>query len=122
MLEILGLVSLYRLAGVVVAGPIVGTAVVLAARPVRPAPEAALPGTLTPEKIAIGALVAAVALVFGTWILGMWRAYLTGIYSPDSVWYHMPFAARWVQDHATTGIPYTDVDWIDAFYPAGTEI
>jgi Dolichyl-phosphate-mannose-protein mannosyltransferase len=129
LLELLGAVSLYRLSAAAIAAPALGVAAVLVARRAPRKAWVEPPGGRPPAgddarlaRIATWALALGVGVVFGTWLLDVVRAYISGIFSPDSVWYHMPFAARWVQDHATTGVPYMDVDFLDAFYPGGSEV
>ena len=41
---------------------------------------------------------------------------------PDTLWYHMPFAARFAHDGWTTHLQYTQSEPITTFHPAGAEL
>jgi hypothetical protein len=40
----------------------------------------------------------------------------------DTLWYHMPFAARFAQTGSVTAIPFTQADPYVAYYPANSEL
>jgi hypothetical protein len=40
----------------------------------------------------------------------------------DTLWYHMPFAARFAQTGSVTGIQFTQADPFTAYYPANSEL
>ena len=45
-----------------------------------------------------------------------------GMSSPDTIWYHMPFAARFVQDGSITRLHFVDFGTDIAFYPQNGEL
>ena len=40
----------------------------------------------------------------------------------DTIWYHLPVAARFVQTGRVSGIQYLDQDPVTAFFPAGSSL
>jgi hypothetical protein len=72
-------------------------------------------------------LVTAVALAGTSVVAAVWFgwtifAYRHGMETVDTVWYHMPFAARFVQLHNIRHLQYFDPGAITAFYPANSEL
>ena len=49
-------------------------------------------------------------------------AYHHGMLNTDTLWYHMPFAARFVQDHSITALHYVDAQAVTVFFPASSEL
>jgi hypothetical protein len=123
LLEALGAVGLFRLAAVAIAAPALGAALIFWARRAVPAAGGAarlrVPAL---ERPAVLLALAAAALVAGSWTIAAVRGYDAGPFGLDSAWYHMPFAARFVQSGSTLGIPFTDVEYLAAYYPAGGEL
>ena len=68
------------------------------------------------------AALAAVAVVVAEWSTKTVAAYHHGIGSTDSLWYHMPFAARFVQDGSITALHYVDSEPVTVFFPASSEL
>ena len=58
----------------------------------------------------------------GEWCTKTVAAYHHGILSTDSLWYHMPFAARFVQDGSITSLHYVDSEPVTVFFPASSEL
>src|SRR5581483_8092371 len=52
----------------------------------------------------VAAAVAAIAVVAVQWVSHTAYAFGRGMTHPDTLWYHQPFAATFVQQHAFTGI------------------
>lgn len=78
-------------------------------------------GPVEPRWSAVAAGFA-VALTVGGWIVrtvGVQRGKVPGI---DTIWYHLPLAARFVQTGHFGSIHYLDLDPATAFYPANNEI
>ena len=124
--EILGSLDLYRVAPVVIALALVGVAAIWTARrPPSMSSEEPVP-LPTPEERTepragkIAALIV-VSVVLAEWSTQTVSAYHHGMLSTDTLWYHMPFAARFVQDHSVTAIHYFD-SGVTAFYPASSEL
>jgi hypothetical protein len=125
--EILGTVRLYRLAPVVIALAATGLTVIWAARrfPVDRPEAVKSPSPLAPSPAPRAAnlvALAAVSAVVAEWSTETVSAYHHGMLSPDTLWYHMPFAARFVQDGSITALHYVDSQPLTAFYPASSEL
>ncbi len=79
------------------------------------------PPTVPAWTLAVAAIVAAVAI--GEWSIPSQLDLGRGIFSGDSTWYHIPFAARFAQSHSTWNLLFTDplalATW---FYPASSEL
>ena len=132
--EILGSLHLYRIAPMVIALIAVGVIGIVTARraaPVSsPVDDAAFldSSTVPYPKESRGtsarnfAALAAVAVVVAEWSTKTVAAYHHGIGSTDSLWYHMPFAARFVQDGSITALHYVDSEPVTVFFPASSEL
>jgi len=66
--------------------------------------------------------VAATALVVADWTAPTVSAFHRGITTVDSLWYHLPFAARWVQTGAIGPMHYIDTTSNTEFFPASGSI
>jgi hypothetical protein len=60
----------------------------------------------------------AVAVLAADWGARVAVALRGGMESVDTVWYHLPQAARFVQDASVTGIHFFDSEPLTAYYPA----
>jgi hypothetical protein len=128
--ELLGAVHLYRVGFVVGFLGAIGVAAIwavkrsprndalveTAAKPVGPAPQKAAP------RLANVAALISVAVVVGEWMTKTVAAYHHGILSTDSLWYHLPFAARFVQEGSITPLHYVDSEAVTVFFPASSEL
>ncbi len=125
--EILGSVDLYRVAPVVIALAVFGLAAIWTARrsswgrSEEPAP-LETPEERPESRVANVAALLAVSVVIAEWSTQTVSAYHHGMLSTDTLWYHMPFAARFVQDHSITAIHYVDSQAVTAFFPASSEL
>jgi hypothetical protein len=127
--ELLGAVHLYRVGPVVGLLAAIGIAAIWAAK--RSSREFALAETMvdaepaaqksSPRLANIAALIS-VAVVVGEWSTKTVAAYHHGILSTDSLWYHMPFAARFVQEGSITPLHYVDSEPVTVFFPASSEL
>jgi hypothetical protein len=96
-----------------------------AATPARPAPAATAVGTS--EAGPHRRLVTALAILAGSVAAASWLgwtiyAYRDGMATIDTLWYHLPFAARFVQLHNIRHLQYFDDGAITVFYPANSEL
>ena len=125
--EILGSVYLYSVAPVVIALAAVGFAAIWAAkrstwgRSEEPAPLADT-ARQTESRMANAAALVAVSVVVAEWSTQTVAAYHHGMLNTDSLWYHMPFAARFVQDHSITALHYVDAQAVTVFFPSSSEL
>ena len=123
ILEALGAVGLFRL------GPIVAACVAAAvglhawhARTAGRPAGAARPPPPRPSPPFVAVALLAGALVVAEWAVPTLAAYDIGIRSLDSLWYHLPWAASFAQTGRVTGLHFTDVEYLTAFYPATAEL
>ena len=119
-LEIVGFLGLYHPGWVLVGGVAAGLGVAYFA---RPAGEGI--GPASPE---VNAWLLAIATVAATAVAAHW-AFPTqagmdhGMYLPNSTWHNMPFAARFVQDHAVGDLLFTEPLKLSVwFYPQNSEL
>ena len=66
--------------------------------------------------------VLAVALVAADWATRTIDAYHHGMTTPDTLWYHLPQAARFVQDGSIIPLHFFDLGLVTAFYPTNSEL
>ena len=62
------------------------------------------------------------AAVAAPWLGWTAFAYRHGMETIDTLWYHMPFTARFVQSGSILGLHYVDANAIIPFYPANSEL
>jgi hypothetical protein len=82
------------------------------------------PSTGSRYQNAWGTAVAAVtaAVVFAQWGAHVAQSYGRGMFDGDTLWYHAPFAARFVQSGWVTRLHYSNGDALTTFFPANTEL
>jgi hypothetical protein len=120
-LELAGIAGALDRVGVVVACLAIGAvAWLLAPRLAQtslatPRPPAS---TRTGGAVALGAASIAAAAWLG-WVVSSYRA---GMESVDTLWYHLPFAARFVQTGSILHLHYVDRDPVTVFYPSNSEL
>src|SRR5262249_39064714 len=120
ILELVGVVGLYRPGWVLLATLAVGIGLGFALRPpgqglAPPAP----PGR--PLYIAIG--VGGAFLVAAHWAMPTQTGLDIGMYLPNTTWQNAPFAARFVQDHQVGALHFTEVLNLTVwFYPQNSEL
>jgi hypothetical protein len=66
--------------------------------------------------------IVAVSLLAADWATRTVDALHHGMTTVDTLWYHMPFAARFVQQGNIWPIHYVDADSVTAFFPASSEL
>lgn len=118
VLEVLGAAGAFRL------GPITGlcAAAGLAGAAGMPARDPSRSAGF-PRRRA-GLLIAALigGAVTAEWATATLQSYDVGIRTFDSLWYHLPWAASFAQTGQITGLRFTDVEYLTAFYPATAEM
>src|SRR5207244_5151691 len=121
--ELLGAVGAFRRGILAATCAALGVgAVVLARRlPARPAEPAAAEASSSGPWAQAAAMLA-VALVLFEWGSHSVEVLGRGMADPDTLWYHMPFAARFAQSGWTTALQYTQSEPITTFHPAGVEL
>jgi hypothetical protein len=125
--ELLGLFSLNRPAALIpllvimaglscISGGITPSQTVTAPDSERPT-RSGFPRDLTLLSAAIG-----LAVVVAQWCLVTADSLGAGMSSFDTLWYHMPFAARFAQSNSVTSVHFTQADPFVAYYPANSEL
>jgi len=133
--ELLGAVGLFRLIPMTVGFAAVGMTGLLSVRRWKgqgghaglPTGECGQSSAIMerPTQYPVGALLAAltaVSVVVADWGARTVDALHHGMSSPDTIWYHMPFAARFVQDGSITALHFVDFHSDIAFYPENGEL
>ncbi len=123
-LELTGIVGAFTRVGVVAGSVVVAAAVWLGAGKVvldvrvRPEPDHPPRSSVAAPALA----VVSVAVVGAAW--SGWTIYFLGhgVGRVDSLWYHLPAAARFVQTGAILHLQYFDANPITVFYPFGAEL
>jgi hypothetical protein len=145
--EALGTVGLFRLAPMVVALGSVGTALWYAVRRVNAPmsgsrlelastrmtvgpkgvpraeaePRASHSAEASPNRLGSAGLVVALvatAVVVAEWGTRTIASFHHGMETVDTLWYHLPTAARFVQEGSITGLHYADPGPVVVFFPA----
>ncbi len=134
-LELLGAVRLFRLVPTAVGLALVGLGGLATAYRFGHIPKQSgandsslHSGSLAPTKpprnarsSLIAALIAT-SVVVADWSTRTVDAFNHGMSNPDTIWYHMPFAARFVQEGSVTQLHFVDFGTDIAFYPANGEL
>jgi hypothetical protein len=86
-----------------------------------------LAGAQIPPSLLAGRVATAIAALIAVALFAEWsgRAHSTllhGMYGFDSLWYHMPFAARFAQEGSLTQLHFTSPALLTWFYPANSEL
>jgi hypothetical protein len=123
-LETAGALGAFDRAGAIAASWVVaGLAAGLARRwPPGRRPDPAPGAAPAPAVWESGVAVLAVALVGAAWLGWTYAGYRQGPLGVDTLWYHLPAAARFVQTGTIAPLHYFDSGAITVFYPAGSEL
>jgi hypothetical protein len=120
--ELLGLVGLFEEPVFVGASVVAGGAIGLVARRSKPPGRGGALDAPQVSRLELLASVAVVAVVFAHWGFETQQSLNNAITNFDSRWYHLPFAAEFVQSGSTTGLHFTDPLFLNWFYPHGSEL
>ena len=74
------------------------------------------------HPLAAAAAFLAVAGVFAAWAIPAAQSFSAGIDGADSVWYHLPQAARFAQSASIWDLHFTDPYFLNWFYPQAGEL
>ena len=128
VVELLGTVHTFYRFTVAIALAVVGTVAWWLARRLQPSghggtgdPPGGHPVADTGAGGRILAVVATSVLV-AEWATRTVDALHHGISTVDTLWYHLPFAARFVQEGSLTGLHYVDTEPVVQFFPATSEL
>lgn len=120
--EILGSLGLFRAWALVLGSALCGVSLAaltsrFSARTTEP-PKAEASG----PRAARWTSFAGALLVLGQWAVPAQISLAHGMRAPDTLWYHGPFAARFVQEGWLTHLHFVEVEPLTAFYPANSEL
>ena len=115
--EVLGTVDAYRPLAVVAGCALTGLGLWALARRLGPAAPPERP-QVAPVQAGRAVAAVAVAVLAADWSTRIAAALRGGMEGVDTVWYHLPQAARFVQDGSVTGIHFFDGEPLTAYYPA----
>ncbi len=73
-------------------------------------------------SVALAVAIGASALCFAGWVDHAWDSLHDGMQGTDTLWYHMPFSARWVQTGSVWDLHFTDPLFLNWFYPSNSEL
>lgn len=120
VLELVGVVGLYRPGWVLVGALLAGIGVALFAGPSERGLELPAP-RVAPYALAIAA--AGALLVAAHWAMPTQVGLDIGMYLPNTTWHNAPFAARFVQDAQVGALHFTEVLRLTVwFYPQNSEL
>jgi hypothetical protein len=123
--EALGTFGAFTEAGMLVGSVAVGLGAGLlaggraATRP--PAPSSSPPAPPGSQLARLAAVFACAALAAG-WMIPTLGTLAAGMDRADSLWYHMPFSARFVQTGSLDEIFFFDPIFLASFYPGNSEV
>ncbi len=124
--EVLGSVHLFRVAPVVITLAVLGFVGIWSARRFaqRPTTDEGpdVRRSRPAPRIANVASLVALSAVIAEWSTKTVYAYNHGMVSTDTLWYHMPFAARFVQEGSITALHYVDSEPVTVFFPSSSEL
>jgi hypothetical protein len=66
--------------------------------------------------------VAIACLILAAWAVPSRFSFEHGMYGGDTLWYHMPFAARFAQEGSIVQLHFTDPVYLNWFYPQTSEL
>lgn len=76
----------------------------------------------TLHRVDLGFAAVAVTVLVAEWGQRTWWALNHGIHTIDSLWYHLPVAARWVQTGSITPLHYLEDEALTTFFPGNGAI
>jgi hypothetical protein len=120
LLELVGVVGLYRPGWVLAATLIAGIGLGAALRGGRARAELPIPPV---APVALAVAVAAALLVVAHWAMPTQVGLDIGMYLPNTTWHNAPFAARFVQEGQVGALHFTEVlDLTVWYYPQNSEL
>jgi hypothetical protein len=121
-LELLGTLSLLRLGWIVLVCIGVGLLAALLGRWKAPRNGREVPAPQV-QTVALVIAVAVASFTVAEWTFPSQLSLDQGMFGGDTTWYHMPFAARFAQEHSIVHLHFTDPLRLAAwFYPQSSEL
>jgi hypothetical protein len=129
VLQLFGAIGLFSRAFVVVGVPAFALVIgLIASRFSRSAPvprdvdAEPSPDRSTKHRVLVGVALGLTVLVAAQWVAHADTALHGGMRDLDSLRYHGPFAARWVQQHSVVHLQYTSTENQEFFFPGNSEL
>lgn len=124
VLHVLGAVGQFRRGPVVAGCIVVGLAAALVANRHGPSTSSAppTPSPLASPRWAVLVMIPVLVVLVAQWASGTIASVRHGISDYDSLWYHLPHAARFVQDGWITPLHFTRPEFPSMFHPADGEL
>jgi hypothetical protein len=121
-LELLGSLSILRLGWIVVVCIAVGLLAALLGWSKAPSEDREVSAPQV-QKVALLIALAVASFTVAEWTFPSQLALDQGMFGGDTTWYHMPFAARFAQEHSIVHLHFTDPLRLAAwFYPQSSEL
>lgn len=123
--QILGAVGGFRRAPLFASLTAAGLVLALAGRPRSPADDHDVGDSAerTPRsRAAVALAIVSIAMVAGAWSTRTASAVVNGTTEFDSLWYHLPHAARFSQEGWLTRLHFTGPDFPETFHPSNAEL
>jgi hypothetical protein len=120
--ELAGALGMFRRPALVLASVMVATVTTLLCRRVRPGAAAPLMSERPAGRMAMAAAGIAVAVVFAQWAAHTAPSLDHGVLGGDSIIYHLPHAARWLQEGSVGPLHYIVAKDVTAFHPSNGEL
>ena len=119
--QALGAVGLLERVPLVVLSLVVGIGAGWALRRRAPGPPQKLPAP-PPDPLAVALALGAAALVCGAWVARVEASLDGGMIGVDTLWYHLPAAARFAQEGSIAHVHFFDGEPVTAYYPANSSL
>jgi hypothetical protein len=126
--ELLGTVHAFYRFPVAISLAVVGTFAWWLARREGPTSRVEIGDALAAHPVAdigVGGRILAIvatSILVAEWATRTVDALRHGMTTVDTLWYHLPFAARFVQEGSLTNLHYVDTEPVVPFYPATSEL
>jgi hypothetical protein len=120
VLEVVGIAQLLRPVAVLIAALAAGALMVKLGEAPRPKAMVAPPDQL--GRWATAAALAVIAIVAAHWAVLANHSFSVGMYEGDENWYHLPYAARFMQDGSITSLHYASPSYLSWFHPLNSEL
>jgi 4-amino-4-deoxy-L-arabinose transferase-like glycosyltransferase len=121
-LELLGSLSILRTGWIVIVCIGVGLGAALLGRSKAPEGDRGIAAPQV-QKIALIIALAVASFTVAEWTFPSQLSLDQGMFGGDTTWYHMPFAARFAQEHSIVHLQFTDPLRLAAwFYPQSSEL
>lgn len=125
--EVLGATYLFRTAAIVPTLAVVGLVGWWVGRRVTGRSDSQIDGAGEGDQGTLSSSASVVALIATSILVAEWStqtidAFHHGMLTTDTLWYHMPLAARFVQQGTITPLHYADSGSVTVFFPATSEL